>query len=453
MRSAGRAPRTSSWARGSGRSTGTLVLALCTALALAALAACKKDPQGSNDDGGVSSGKSAAPPPVLILEDSGVKGARRPVSTSWGIAGHNLDAEIKDRVKRAYTDPEQVAYLASLYVTRGQTLASVEDYEKAEVVAADLVKASPKSGLAHAIHAVTLGALHLFDAEAKELDEAARLGAPAERVSGARIALFEATGKYDEAQKLMLPIDDHSKAVAMVTAAVLASHMQKTDEAERLFEKARTSFVDVSPFPIAWMDFQRGTLLEAAGKEKEARTYYLEALEAIPVYAHAAVHASITDPPDRAITRLEAVKAVSSDPDVLAALADAHKRAKHEAEAKKANDVARARYEELLVKHPEAYRDHAARFYLAAGNDSKKALDLADKNAKLRPTEEAIDLWMAAATAANDKPQICASANAMKQLRYASETRKRLAAASSNGCPETSDAGASNAGASDAGAK
>ena len=390
----------------------------------------------------MSSGKTAAPPPVAILEDSGVKGSRRPVSTSWIIAGHNLDAEIKDRVKRAYTDPDQVMYLVNLYLTRGQTLASVEDYEKAEVASAELVKSYPNSGVAHLARALALGSLHLFDVESKELDEAARLGAPAQRVAGTRVALFEATGKYDEAQKLMTPIDDHSKATAMVTAAVLEAHMQRTDEAERLFEKARTAFVDVSPFPIAWMDFQRGMLLEAAGKEKEARSYYLEALEAIPVYTHAAVHASITDPPDRAIARLEAQKAVTTDPDVLAALADAHKRAKHDAEAKKATDAARARYDELLAKHPEAYRDHAARFFLGAGNDTKKALDYAEKNAKLRPTEEAIDLWMAAATAANDKPQICASAIAMKELRYASETRKRIAAAASSGCPGASDAGA-----------
>jgi hypothetical protein len=37
----------------------------------------------------------------------------------------------------------------------------------------------------------------------------------------------------------------------------------------------------------------------------------------------------------------------------------------------------------------------------------------------------------------------------MKELRYASEPRKRLAAAASNGCPAAQDAGAST----DAGAK
>ena len=107
-----------------------------------------------------------------------MKGARRPVSTSWGIAGHNLDAEIKDRVKRAYTDPDQASYLVALYVTRGQTLASVEDYDKAEAVATELVKSSPNSGIAHLAHALTLGSLHQFDAQAHELDEAARLAQP-----------------------------------------------------------------------------------------------------------------------------------------------------------------------------------------------------------------------------------------------------------------------------------
>jgi tetratricopeptide (TPR) repeat protein len=440
MRSAGRA-------RSSGLAT--LVLALCAALSGQA---CKKDSQGSaTNEGGVSSGTTAAPPPVVISEDGGAKGSKRPVSTSWSIAGNNLDADIKERVKRGYTDPVHVMHLVQLYLTRGQTLANVEDYENALATADAFVKATPKNGEAHLARALSLGALHKFDAEAKELDEAAKLGAPGPAVAGARVALFEATGRYDEAQKLMPPVDDHSRATAMVTAAVLAAHMQKPDESERLFDKARVSFVDVSPFPIAWMDFQRGMLLEAAGKEKEARTYYLEALEAIPVYTHAVVHASITDAPEKAIERLEAQKAVTTDPDVLAGLAEAHKRAKHDAEAKKATDAARARYDELLAKHPEAYRDHAARFYLGAGNDSKKALDYAVKNAQLRPTEEAIDLWMAAAAAANDKAQICASAFAMKDLRYASETRKRIAAAATNGCPTppAADAGA----ASDAGAK
>jgi hypothetical protein len=417
------------------RTAATLVLAL---LSLASTEACKK-----KKDGGVSSANSAAPPPVSIsaagtprVEDSGLKD--RPSTTSWSIAGGNLDGDIADRVRKNESTAEQQLALVDLYLGRSQFLANIADVEKAEAIGAALVKAAPADPSSHLARAVTLGALHKFDEEAKELDEAARLRAPSHRVTAARLALLIATGRYDDAQKLSTPIDDQSSPVALVNAAVLAGRMQKYDEAERLFERARLKIVDVSPFPVAWMDFQRAALLEANGKEKEARAYYLEALEAIPVYLHAAVHVAVTDTPEAAIARLEPLRNVSTDPDLLAALADAHRRAKHDDDAKKATDAARARYDELVAKHPEAYRDHAARFWLAAGNDSNKALDLAEKNAKLRPTEEAIDLWMAAAAAANRKDQICASAIAMKQLRYASEQRKRIAAAASNGCSDAS---------------
>ena len=430
----------------------TTVLALCAALSVEGCDGCnKKDPQGSAD-GGVSSARSAAPPPVVIsADDGGVKG-KRPTTTSWSIAGSNLDGQIREAEKRPNTDPDQQLQLVTFYLTRGQTLANVEDYEKADALGAAAVKANPKSAATHLMHAMSLGAFHRFDEQSKELDEAAKLGAPAQQVSGTRVGLLMATGRYDDALKLMAPIEEGSAATAMVTTAVLRAHMQKPAEAEALFDRARVSFVDVSPFPVAWMDFQRGTLLEAAGKEKEARAYYLEALETIPTYTHAAVHAAITDAPERAIERLEALRSISTDPDVVAALADAQKRAKRDDAAKKSAEAARTRYEELVAKHPEAYRDHAARFYLGAGNDSKKALEYAEKNAKLRPTEEAIDLWMAAAAAAQRKDQICASALAMKQLAYASETRKRLAAAASSDCPE---AGAADAGApaKDAGAR
>lgn len=374
--------------------------------------------------------------PERINEESGLKG--RPLTTSWSIASSNFNGQIATAVKQKSDSAEQQLFLVQLYLERAQVLANVDDFEKADAVGSGLVKSYPTNGLAHYAHALALGALHKFDAAWAELDEAARLNAPPDRVKGSRVSILMARGRYDEAEKLLAPLDDHSLPTAMVTTAILDGRMQKNDEAERLFEKARSSLVDVSPFPVAWMDFQRGMFLESQGKETAARAYYIEALQAIPVYVHAAVHLSLTDPPERAIARLEALRTETTDPDLLAALADAHRRAKHEPEAKKLTEQARARYDELVAKHPEAYRDHAARFFLAAGNDPKKALGLAEKNAQLRPTEEALDLWMGAATAANDKAQICASAIAMKQLRWASETRKRLAAAASNGCSDAS---------------
>lgn len=73
--------------------------------------------------------------------------------------------------------------------------------------------------------------------------------------------------------------------------------------------------------------------------------------DAIPVYAHAAVHLAGSDPAEKAIARLEPLTKTSDDPDVLAALADAHQRAKHDVEAKKYGEQARARYDELVKRH------------------------------------------------------------------------------------------------------
>ena len=52
-------------------------------------------------------------------------------------------------------------------------------------------------------------------------------------------------------------------------------------------------------------------------------------------------------------------------------------------------DVAAARYEELVANHPEAFADHAAEFWLAAGADPDKALRLAQLNVEVRNTPRA----------------------------------------------------------------
>ena len=54
--------------------------------------------------------------------------------------------------------------------------------------------------------------------------------------------------------------------------------------------------------------------------------------------------------------------------------------------------VAAARYDELIASHPEAFADHAAEFWLAAGADPDKALRLAKMNLEVRNTPRARSL-------------------------------------------------------------
>lgn len=51
-----------------------------------------------------------------------------------------------------------------------------------------------------------------------------------------------------------------------------------------------------------------------------------------------------------------------------------------------------SRYDELIASHPEAFADHAAEFWLAAGADPDKALRLARLNVEVRNTPRARDL-------------------------------------------------------------
>lgn len=425
--------RSAERARPSGRRAVTFVLALL------ALSSCAKTAPPGATDGGESA--TSAPPAVGVsnapstssVSDSGLTG--RPRTTSWSIAGSNLDADIADRLRRDQSDGPNRLTIVELLLARGQFLSNVADYELADTIADKALKGLPKSPDTHLAKALAHGALHRFPAALEELDRAKELGAPEARVTAARAAVLMAVGRYTEADALLPPHGPKSSPAQLVTRAVLLGHLQKPADAESLFERARTSIVDVSPFPVAWMDFQRAMFLESQGKSTQARQYFAESTESIPVYVHANVHLAPTDAPGVAVARLLELRKSSTDPDILAALGDAYRREQKSEDAARVTAEARTRYEELVAKHPEAYADHAARFYLAAGNDPKKAYELAEKNATLRPTEEAIDLWMAAAAAVNDKPKICASALAMKTFAHASELHTRLAAATAKDCP------------------
>lgn len=394
----------------------------CAIVVLAlALASCSKktSPSSLADGGEVSASAPKSSP-------------KRLATTSWSIAGGNVNGDIAERLRLDRPDAASRAQLVGLLLGRGQTLAKIADYEKAEEIARKSVAANPTNADAHLSHARVLSTFHRFDEATKELDEAERLGGNKERIASARAGIALALGRYDDAKKLYPP--EPREPTEIATRAALAGRMLDHANAERLFDEARSAIVDVSPFPVAWIAFQRASWYESRGDEARARASYEEALDAIPVYAHAAVHLSFMEAPDRAIARLEPLRSTSDDPEVLAALVDAHRRAKHDADAKRFTAEAKDAYAALVAKHHAAFADHAARFLLREG-DAPKALALAKDNAKLRATEEAIDLLMGAAAAANDKQEICASAAAMNALAYVTPERKRAAAAALRGCP------------------
>ena len=92
----------------------------------------------------------------------------------------------------------------------------------------------------------------------------------------------------------------------------------------------------------------------------------------------------------------------SDDPDYAAQLARILSQVGRVEEAHEWRARAAARYDELLARHPEAFADHAAEFWLQAGADPHQALSLATRNLQVRRTPRAYELLSRATSAIDD---------------------------------------------------
>ena len=208
----------------------------------------------------------------------------------------------------------------------------------------------------------------------------------------------------------------------------IAGEMGDLANATRLVDLARTKYVDVSPFPLAWMDAQEGALFERHGKRERAKAHYARAVSLLPLYARAASHLAALSRPADAVALLEPIAASSDDPEVLAQLSDALRRSGRADDADKRRTAAIARYDELLARYPAAFADHAASMWLGIGRDPARALPLARANLAVRRTSDAYELVLTAALAAKQEDGICAVAREAAALKYATDGLRALAA-------------------------
>ena len=129
-----------------------------------------------------------------------------------------------------------------------------------------------------------------------------------------------------------------------------------------------------------------------------------ERLVVCPTYAPAQGHLAEIEAElgeiETAIARLYPLAISSDDPDYAGQLARILGDVGRTDESRHWCQLAAARYDDLIAAHPEAFADHAAEFWLAAGADPVKALGLARTNFKVRQTPRARDLLSQAVAAA-----------------------------------------------------
>jgi len=151
------------------------------------------------------------------------------------------------------------------------------------------------------------------------------------------------------------------------------------------------------------LDFQRGLMWLEHGDLHAARAWFEAAQRRVPAYAPALGHLAEVDialgAREAAITRLRPLAVDSDDPEYAGLLAGLLSEAGQAQEARHWRAKAAARYDALLERHPAAFADHAAEFWLAAGADTRKAHQLARQNLELRQTPRAQALLRRAALA------------------------------------------------------
>jgi tetratricopeptide (TPR) repeat protein len=372
-------------------------------------------------------------------------------TTDGRLALENLDAGIVAAEKALRQDPSADARLtlATLLGSRAQIRASASDLERALALTEEAVTASPRDAKALLARAGARAALHRFADARADLDAAARLAQPVDdlgwSLDALRASLDEADGRLDDA----LPQRRRAAARwpsfdALAALAAATGDRGDTEAAHELFARALAAYRDVSPFAVAWLELQEGLMWERAGRYARARELYRVAHARLPDYVTVATHLAgveaVTGDLAGAIAVLEPLVGVSEDPEVAGQLAALYQRGHRARAAGWLAELARTRYEALLARHPEAYADHAARFFLAAGADPGRAHLLAEANLARRHSADAWTLAIDAALAAGDAAAACRDADAALAGQRPVDAIVAAAARAYDGCGRADDA-------------
>ncbi|MFJ1608534.1 tetratricopeptide repeat protein [Streptomyces sp. NPDC088253] len=340
-----------------------------------------------------------------------------PLTTSGTIAVTNLHGQIDGlavRLSRSATGETPVAPLVvaqgaaliDLLNLRGHILGRVADYEQAAELAEQLVHVAPEDGTALLARARTRATLHRFAEAVADLGAAARSGADEATLDAERAVVLQALGCYTDATALIhKAAERQSDFTTLGALAVLQAERGEVTEAERLFDEARRHYRGTSPFPLAQLDFRRGVMWHREGDLDAARSCYEAARRRVPDYAPALGHLAevelLRGERHDAVALLRPLTRTSDDPEYAGHLAAALHACDRVQEANQWRERAAARYDELVLCHPEAYADHAADFWLTVGADAERGLQLALHNLAFRQTSRSHALFQRAVLAQN----------------------------------------------------
>ncbi len=289
--------------------------------------------------------------------------------TDGTIALLNLHAQI-DGLEGEVTI-EGRACLIELITLRGLLLGRIADYERADEMAEQLVGDAAGDGVSLIARARTRATFHRFAEALNDLDRAEQLSVDSEITNRERAPILQALGRYDEAVAILEEAEDRRGSFENIAALVgLYAERGETDVAERLYLEGRRRYRGVSPFPLAFLEFQLGLMWMHAGRLNHARTAFDAARRRVPAYAPAQGHLAEVEAQmgesESAVASLHALAISSDDPDYAAQLARILGDAGRDVESRHWCRLAAARYDALVASHPEAFADECRRSQDAA---------------------------------------------------------------------------------------
>ena len=364
-----------------GRLSSLVLLRLSVAAAL--VVGCRGDagsPEAISSGSGAGAGSSApaSDAPRLAL----------PVTPDGAMELRALDEEI---AQARHPEPK-----IALLLERAAIRQRLEDYQEATERSAAWVKGAPASLAAWKTRTRALGRVHQLAAARAALEQVKRLTRDPSDWEDLAATLDELAGDparaaaYRERTARAWPNPVH-----LTLWAGSLGQLGRVDEALAVMPKAVAALRGSPAKLVAWMLFQWARLHEQRGEPAAARRLLEEARRRLPGHVEVAVHLA------------EAIRATGGDASALVAAAAASDPYPDLLALAGKPAEARAGWERYVAALPEAFADHAARFYLKAGADPRRALALARANLEHRPTEEARALAVEAALAAGEPAPAC----------------------------------------------
>jgi len=333
--------------------------------------------------------------------------------TNGTIALRNLRAQIETLEAEAAVGGRSVderVRLIGLVALRGTIVGAIADYEWAQELADRLVGDAITSAAAFLARAHVRALFHRFTDALEDLEVAEWLVAAPDLVDHERAAAFQGLGRYEEA----LGIREAAArcAPSFNSLGALAMLHAESGDAERalhLHAESLRRYRGVSPFPLAILDFQLGVMCMRKGNFHRAQHHLTAALRYVPAYGPAQGHLAEVEAElghaETAVALLYPLASTSDDPDYAGQLARILPYIGSTEDSRHWRRQAADRYDELIARHPEAFADHAAEFWLDIGGDPDKALRLATLNFEVRRTPRARELLHQAVLATNSREQ------------------------------------------------